>query len=212
MFPVERPQVFFLTTRPRDNVVVELTDFNKLSGDMEALRINFIKEYIRARNEFTLNNLAYTHKKWTDADGGIVKMWSSPGVFEQFKNNRLWYDIEDMWRKFIQNDQVLYNAGCTVEFRANNAVRKYPGNSDYYLIEFIHRCQINETNSESKVYRIKLKLQNDTGAVKWSDRFENPLGIRVIEYTAIDSQTGAETTDPLDMPSTGWEVDSSIIM
>ncbi|MBQ0013067.1 MAG: hypothetical protein KBS86_00645 [Proteobacteria bacterium] len=175
MFPLDRPQVFFLTTQPTADVEITLTEMPK---NVEDFKKNFIMEYIKARNEI-VPDMTVMQRKWSE--GGIIDTLSSNKVFAEFINQN-----DDIWYAVLQ-DADNFPGVCTVEFPSEVFL---PFAENTYQVKFIYTCNLGG-QTRIKDYTIKLKLETgDTE--KWSDRLDNPLGMRVIEYSVMDGNS-----DPL---------------
>ncbi len=193
MFPIERPQVFFLTTRLKPDTEVILQD---MPQNIEVFKFSFLKEYIKARNEFSFDDLLATHRKWVNKDDGIVRIWSSPEVFENFKNTVLWYVEEDLYRDLQNGQQTSVHFACTVDFDTTGAITEFQKEEDTYLVKFKYKCSPAGVVAPI-TYHAKVKLKTDiTDKTKWANRVENPLGIIVdnIEYFYENSELA---NDPL---------------
>lgn len=182
MFPLNRPQVFFLATQNRDNLEISLIGLPPNDENLLNYKKAFIREYIKARNEI-VPNTKVMHKKWANADGGIVRVWSDDATFSDFVQTAMWNaqmtDIPD------------FEFSCSVEFPAN-AVAPYA--DDTYVVSFRYFCSDSNRQTDKKDYKIKIGLQTNEGTqMKWSERLDNPLGIRVVQYE-VESGNG----DPLD--------------
>ena len=79
MFPLNRPQIFFLTTQPRSDLEIRLYPMTPRDENVDIYKRSFIKEYIKARNEI-IPNVGVMRRKWSNTDDGIVNMWSTPDV------------------------------------------------------------------------------------------------------------------------------------
>ena len=182
MFPLNRPQVFFLTTTPRSNLQVQLTELPPNDEYLDYYKRTFIREYIRARNEI-VPNTDIMHRKWDNGDDGIVHAWSVPSVFADFTQTGLWVAMMNEIPDFVLN--------CPVEFE-NNAIE--PVARDTYAVKFSYFCENSDGQIDKKDYKIRIRLttEND-GATRWVDRLNNPLGIRVAEYVVESGDS-----DPLD--------------
>lgn len=175
MFPLEKPQVFFLTTQPTADVEVKLTEMPK---NIEDFKKNFIMEYIKVRNEI-VPDAAVMNRKW--ADGGIVDNMSSDAVFADFITTN-----DDIWYAVLQ-DANNFPGVCTVEFPSEVFL---PFAENTYQVKFIYSCNLSgQTHSKTYTIKLKLGMQNTE---RWSDRLDNPLGMRVIEYSVMDG-----ANDPL---------------
>jgi len=63
IMPLNKTQVFFLTTTPKENTEISLQAYYPNDINIEIFKKNFIKEYIKTRNEITAN-ATVMHKKW----------------------------------------------------------------------------------------------------------------------------------------------------
>lgn len=181
MFPLNRPQVFFLMTQLRSDVDVRLTEMPPADENLEIYKRMFIREYIRARNE-VMPNMNVMRRKWNNSDDGVVRAWSSPDVYQAFTETGMW--------NAIMNDIPDFKFSCPVEFQTGAIA---PRTDDTYAVNFTYYCTNSDRQGTTKDYTIVLKLEMDDGAtVRWADRLNNPLGIRVTEYT-VESDNG----DPL---------------
>lgn len=79
MFPLNRPQIFFLTTVVRDNLDVRLVQMQPKSENLDRYTKAFVREYIRHRNEIFSNPNAM-HQKWNSNDGA-VRIMSTDQVY-----------------------------------------------------------------------------------------------------------------------------------
>jgi len=182
MYPLNRPQVFFLMTAPQDNLTVVLRELVPVDENLDNFKRTFIREYIRARNEI-VPNAAEMREKWNNADNGVVYEWSTQDVYNAFTQTNMW----NAWMGGVPD----FEFSCSVEFD-NGAIS--PRGNDVYSVKFRYFCSDSNRQMDKKDYTIQLKLEmEDNATIKWDERLDNPLGIRVSEYT-IESGNG----DPLD--------------
>lgn len=180
MFPLNRPQVFFLTTAVRDTQVVKLVEMQPSSENLDRYKKAFVREYIRHRNE-VFTNVNAMHKKW-NSDDGAVRIMSTDQVYADFANT-------DMFIAMMAG-MPDFEFQCPVAF---DGAPIYLVSEDMYQVKFRYFCTDNAGHTISKDYTIKLKLMTeDHTQIKWADRIENPLGLRVAEYTVV-----SENGDPL---------------
>lgn len=173
MFPLNRPEVFFLTTRNPSNLEVYVNELPPNDENMDIYKRSFIREYIKARNE-VIPNAKVMERKWNASDGWVHK-WSGGDVFADFTQTALWSEI--------MNDTPDFDFSCAVEFK-DRAVKRYTADGDTYTVDFAWFCTDSYGQTDKKDYTIKIKLvTDDTQKLKWADRLDNPLGIRVTEYT-----------------------------
>ncbi|MDR1338379.1 MAG: hypothetical protein LBJ73_05135 [Rickettsiales bacterium] len=187
MYPLNRTQVFFLTTQPRAEMEIKLSDFTPEKDNIEVYKQAFIKEYIKARNEI-IPSAAAMQRKWTnEGEEGTVYMWSTPEVYQEFMKTR-------MWMAYMA-EPPDFEFRCPVEFTGPIARRaRDPKTNELntYAVSFRFFCTNSDGQTTEKDYTIEVKLELEN-TIKWTERLNNPLGIRVSEYK-VEVGRG----DPLD--------------
>ncbi len=184
MYPLDRPQVFFLLSAPKNDLNVILSEMVPNDENMKIYKKTFLREYIRARNEI-LPNAREMRTKWGNDIDGIVYSWSTPEIYNQLTQTNMW--------KAWMSELPDFEFSCSVEFD-NGAIEPLNEETNEYTIKFLYFCADSNRQMDKKEYKIRIKLDMDEGTkMKWSDRFNNPLGIHVSEYV-IESGNG----DPLD--------------
>lgn len=178
MFPLNRPQVFFLTTTIRDDQNVRLIEMQPKSENLDRYTKAFVREYIRHRNEIFQNPNAM-HQKW-NSDDGAVRIMSTDRVYADFADTAMFNAIMAENPKF----------NCLVNF---GGAPMYLASEDAYQVKFRYFCSNSTGQTTPKDYTIKLKLDTENNTrIKWSDRIDNPLGLRVSEYQIV-----SDNGDPL---------------
>ncbi len=181
MYPLDRPQVFFLMSEPKNDLQIRLYEMVPIDENMDGYIRSFMREYVRARNE-VVPDAREMRTKWGNDSNGVVYAWSTPEVYSEFTQTNMW----NAWMSGVPD----FEFSCSVEFD-NGAIE--PFNDNEYTVKFRYFCADNNRQMDKKEYKIRMKLDiNDGTEMKWSDRFNNPLGIRVSEYI-IESGNG----DPL---------------
>ena len=188
MFPLDRPEVFFLRTANPTNTEITMTQVMPDGADLESYKRAFIAEYVKLRNEIKPSTSAML-KNW-DMQNGAIKTMSGDDVFVNFYNTA-------MYQEFLLN---IENAGgqnlgfsCSVEF-PHGGVTPYRDDGETYMATFYWFCTNSYGQTDRKDYKIKIKVTTDNSQkMKWVDRMENPLGLRITEYS-VESGDG----DPLD--------------
>ena len=196
MYPLDRPQVFFLMSAPRNDLRVILREMVPNDGNLDNFKRSFIREYIRARNEI-VPDAREMRTKWNNDIDGVVYAWSTPEVYNQFVQTNMW----NAWMSGTPD----FEFSCSVEFDTSNAPAIEPRNeaNNEYAVSFKYFCSDSNRQMDKKEYKIKIKLDMADGTtINWADRLNNPLGIRVSEYV-VESGNG----DPLD---TGYLADSGV--
>lgn len=193
MFPLNRPQVFFLTSQLLDDQELTLTALD--ATDLEGYKQQFIREYVRARNEI-VPNLAIMRAKWANDSSGIVRTWSADTVFGKFAETPMVNIVN-------QNLDEVFDITCNVEFPFEYSVVKKTDarDDDIYFVHFDYKCSYGPMGDQVLTQKYTLRVQLESGdgnSVKWADRMENPLGVRVVGYDVIDAQNKVLNTDPLD--------------
>ena len=156
------------------------------SENTDQYKQEFVREYIRHRNE-VLANANEMHKKW-NSENGIVRVTSTDDVYSDFMQTALFNEIMS---NHIPNIPV--QCGIIFDGAPMNLASESP-NTDVYQTKFKYFCEDSTGPITPKDYTIRIKLLTQDGTfIKWADRIENPLGLKVVEYTII---SGAG--DPLD--------------
>ena len=184
MFPLSRPQVFFLATQMRPNMDVRLYSMPIKSdpNNIDRYIRYFVQEYVRARNEI-VPSTKLMQQKWGNGDDGIVNTWSTPDVYRDFVATQMW--------NTIMYPNVNIDMSCTVEFQQGGPI-KSTHDGKTWRVNFSYLCVNSDGQTARKDYTIILDIaQEDT--IQWGDRLNNPLGIKVSRY-AVESDNG----DPLD--------------
>lgn len=184
MFPLNRPQVFFLTTQTLGDKELTLT---KMPEDLKDYKVQFIKEYVRERNEI-VPDLAVMRAKWANNDKGAVRTRSTDAVFGKFAET-------DMANLVYQDLNEAFDIECRVEYPENYAVVLRPNSKDIYTVQFTYICTYGPMGDQEykKSYTLRVKLKSTAeSAIRWAERMENPLGFRVSGYEVVGNQN-----DPL---------------
>ena len=193
MMPLERPEVFFLLTHTLSvNAVIEPMVPNPANEQaMERYEKGFVREYVISRNTL-MPNTALTQKNWIN----VVKPWSSNRVYSALTRTAL-------YKEYSQND-TLPAVACSVNFSDKNKEQPvvktgHGSRTNEYTVTFAWVCKNIGGQTTQKNYKIRIKIQSVLDE-KASDTLENlnklrdnPLGIRVVEYTVLDGDG-----DPLD--------------
>lgn len=181
MFPIERPQVFFLLTPTRStNLVIE--PMNPDSANKQAIlefKKGFIKEYVTARNQLYINPMV-TRENWVN----VVKQWSTPAVYNNFMRTKL-------YKSYIFNETPPMMT-CDVNFDPvdDESIRYTSG--DNFIVRFAWICKNENIGGQTlqKSYKIRIRIESELvgGATELDlERLRNnPLGIQVSEYTIMD--------------------------
>jgi type IV secretory pathway component VirB8 len=186
MFPLNRPQIFFLTTFD-DNQNVQLTEMQTDSANLDNYKIAFVQEYIRFRNEISADTYEM-HKKWNTTDGAVYIM-STDDIFSELQKTKLFYEI-------MSNELETIPIQCVVSFFNNPE----PSN-DTYKVSFRHLCKDNTGRTYKNDYKIRVELQEQDGSlIRWADRIENPLGLKVKKYEILEGDN-----DPLNVDFLGTQ-------
>lgn len=184
MFPLNRPQIFFLMTEIRDDQTVKLVEMPPVHENLDIYKKEFIREYIRHRNE-VYPNANVMQKKWNSTDG-IIRTTSTDNVFADFINTNMFIAI--------MSHAPDFEFRCDVNFdSAPKFLQSEDPKHDTYQVDFRYFCSDSTGQTNPKDYTIKIKLATDDEVdIKWVDRITNPLGLRVVEYEVV-----SENGDPL---------------
>ena len=186
MFPLNRPQIFFLTTFD-DNQNVQLTEMQTDIANLDNYKIAFVQEYIRFRNEISADTYEM-YKKWNTTDGAVYAM-STDDIFSELQKTKLFYEI-------MSNELETIPIKCFVNFLSHPVLT-----NNTYNVHFRHFCKDNTGRTYQKDYKIRVTLQEQEGSlIRWADRIENPLGLKVKKYEIIEGNT-----DPLNADFLGTQ-------
>lgn len=182
-FPLNRPQIFFLSTELSGDKTVKLVEMSTANNNenIELYKRAFIREYIRHRNE-VFNNTETMQNIWN----GKVRIMSTEDVYADFINTNMFQEIMKTVSDFDFSCHVSYEDKM-MYFASENA----------YRINFRYFCA--DTNGDilkdsTKNYTVQIKL-NEIGdtEINTAGRIDNPLGLRVSEYKIVEGDG-----DPLD--------------
>lgn len=196
MFPLNRPQVFFLTSQKLSDKELTLTKMP--TNNLDGYKQKFVQEYVRARNEIT-GDLAIMRAKWANNQTGLVRSYSTDPVYGEFSSTKMAQVIHQ-----ADNLDVPFTIECSVEFPDRAPIVKVLNAGDTYLVTFAYRCFDGGLEDDVYIKQVKLRvsLVSTAGkAVRWADRMQNPLGLRVDKYEIINGQ------DPLDWT---WQEETGI--
>lgn len=183
MFPLNRPQIFFISSTVAENQSIKLSEMAVSDENIDSYRRAFIREYIRHRNE-VFTNAAAMHSTW-DAYGK-VRIMSTDDVYAKFQNTEMY--------NAIMGNMPDFDFSCHVSFDGNPM---YFSSEKAYRIKFQYFCADDAGNvqqKDRKSYTVQIKLQEvGDSDIRWTDRIDNPLGLRISEYKVIEGDG-----DPLD--------------
>lgn len=196
LFPINHPQVFFLTTTPNSEITIALANAPLRDPVFEEeFQRSFILEYIRARNEISPNQNAM-RAAWKNDSSAAIKTLSSDAVWMNFVKTRMW--------NTVMRSQEGMPIICTVEFSKDGDAITRQKHGGGQQVKFSHICKKSEINDGQlyrKDYTISVELEYDNN-IGWTQRLTNPLGLKVSSYkvTEVRDADGIriETKDPLD--------------
>ena len=179
MFPLNRPEVFFITTRPANSTIVQISEMPANSDNMAVYKRAFVMEYVRTRNEVE-QNTSFMRQKWGNDEGGVIASWSTPEVYNKFRNTAM--------------ATALFGEYPDFEFKCPVDIIGTPQtfSKDQYTVKMRYYCSYSGGQTEIKDYTILVGLTVDDAQIKWTERLDNPLGLKVSQYIV---EGGA---DPLD--------------
>jgi type IV secretory pathway component VirB8 len=173
MFPLNRPEIFFITTKPINSSSIQITELPANDENVEEYKKAFVMEYVRARNEVE-RNITVMRRKWVD-EGSVVEMWSTPEVYATFKKTDMYNAIESDYPDFVFS--------CPVTFMGEPLMLK----EDTYTIMMRYHCESNSGPTDRRDYKIRVVLAKDNDTIiDWVERLNNPLGLKVKEYTVLN--------------------------
>lgn len=186
MFPLNRPQIFFLQMKNRTNEDIMVTNnIPKTDTMLSDYKNAFVREYVQHRNEIYQNKNAM-EKKW-NSDNGAIRTWSDDKVYNAFSKT-------SAFRKYMGNKtpdktcvvKILSVQQLTMDIKAQNQER--------YQVAIENVCTDRFGQTTNTPYKLHIDIATDNTTVKWKNRLENPLGLKVVQYKVVEGGT-----DPLDM-------------
>lgn len=184
MFPLNRPQIFFLSSPIRDGQDIKLVEMPPKDENLDIYKKAFVYEYIKNRNEIVAD-ANEMHKKWDSR--GPVRTMSTDEVYAGFINTKIFNDIMTSIPKIDAQCAIFFD-GAPMYLASDTK------DTETYQVKFRYLCKDYTGPEIQKDYTIKIKLsESDDRKIKWVDRIENPLGLKVIEYTIVSGDG-----DPLD--------------
>ena len=182
MFPLNRPEIFFITTKPMNASSIQIAELPTDSKNIEMYKRAFVMEYVRARNEVERNTSVMRRKWETKDNGGVVAMWSTDDVYDAFRKT-------DMYNAILA-DYPDFAFTCPVTFIGAPLVL----DENQYTVKMRYYCIDNNGQTGKKDYTIQMKLVVDNDVkIPWVERLNNPLGLKVSEYKVLNGMS-----DPLD--------------
>jgi len=177
MFPLERTEIFFLSSGPRSEQTITIRDFDVNNASIGTYKENFIKEYINARNQIVPDNVAM-QRRWRIP--GIVYAYSSLDVYSVFKET-------DFWKAIMEGRFEPLPFKCDVSFAGRPAPRaRAPDNkSEKYAVNMKYICRDSRDKNtghevqENFTIAVTLAFQDN---LDWNERLDNPLGLKVVGY------------------------------
>ncbi|GHT57545.1 hypothetical protein FACS18945_2140 [Bacteroidia bacterium] len=177
--PLTKTQIFFLTTSPRDTSEITIQKYTPDADNIHLYKINFVREYIRVRNDI-FPNIDVMRRKWAADSEGQVYVWSAPDVYKAFIETRLW--------NAVMASGVEIAIRCSTEFqggvihRGTDATNKM----DRYEAKFRYVCFYENDIIASDDYSVMVGVRFQD-SVQFSSRISNPLGIYVAEYKILSN-------------------------
>ena len=114
--------------------------------------------------------------------GMVANSWSTPDIYKVFQKTGLY--------NAIMSDYPDVPFNCVVNFHG----RPMQLLNDKYTVKFSYYCSDSNGQTDMKDYTILVGIEMaDDVQIKWTERLNNPLGIKVSEYK-VEGGGG----DPLD--------------
>ncbi len=177
MFPLNRPQIFFLQTQLQTDKSIHLVEMPTTDETIDLYKSTFIREYVRHRNE-VFTNAAAMHNAWA-GENSKVRIMSTENVYSDFTNTDMFKAITGTLPDFDFSCNVSFD-GAPMWFSAEKA----------YRVKFWYFCADGNGNiqeADKKYYTVQIKLQEIGDAeIKWADKIDNPLGLRISDYKIIE--------------------------
>jgi len=184
MFPLEKTQIFFLSSKLEPDQVVAIQRMDLNPNSLEAYKISFIKDYMIKRNSVYPSNTAM-RRIWYAGASSPLYAYSDEEVFRAMTKTDLYYAVmEGKWEPLIFNCGVTFAKQPELHTRATGT----------YSVRISYQCKDDSSGqTQSKPFTILVSVKV-MDSVRWNERLDNPLGLKVVGYEVMDGDP-----DPLDV-------------
>ncbi len=174
VLPLKQVVPFVLTIDQRENAVYTLEPLERTTSSWDNVTENLVCQYVVARNE-VIPNEGFMVSRW--GQNGVVQLLSSKRVFTKFKEASF-----DMLEYYEQNG---FHREITL-LSPPSLLDKFADGKRYYRIDFRESVydpiskKVRHTQNWTATLGVLFGSQD---VLKGNERFANPIGISVFQYS-----------------------------
>ncbi|PZR86529.1 MAG: hypothetical protein DI537_28370 [Stutzerimonas stutzeri] len=170
MFPLFRVVPFFVTFSDKDEQVVRIQPPTGNLRSLDILTEANVREYVKVRNTISRDD-SINIARW----GGKIENMSTQEIYEGF----------------LSEIKPVYEAAKAGKFTRSTIIDSVAKVQDgYYRVDFTTHDRtigsgLADTQERQNSFSVELRAQNRPQDVTYNNRFQNPLGFKVVSYTVV---------------------------
>lgn len=170
LFPLFRVVPFFVTFSDKDEQVVRIQPPTGNLRSLDILTEANVREYVKLRNTISRDD-SINIARW----GGKIENMSTQEIYEGF----------------LSEIKPVYEAAKAGKFTRTTIIDAVAKVQDgYYRVDFTTHDRtigsgLADTQERQNAFSVELRAQNRPQDVTYNNRFQNPLGFKVISYTVV---------------------------
>lgn len=178
LLPLYRVVPFFVTFSDKAEQVVKIQPPTGRLGSLDILTEANVREYVKLRNTISQDD-AINLARW----GGKVEAMSDRTVYETF--------LADIKPIYDLAKAGKFSRSITID----SIIRIHDG---YYRVDFTAYDRtigigLTDTSEATSSWTVELRARNDPRDVVYANRFQNPLGFKVVSYSATPRRVAKPT-------------------
>lgn len=170
MFPLYRVVPFFVTFSDKDEQVVRIQPPTGNLRSLDILTEANVREYVKIRNTISRDD-SINIARW----GGKIENMSTQEIYDGF----------------LSEIKPVYDAAKAGKFTRTTIIDAVAKVQDgYYRVDFTTHDRtigsgLADTQEKQNSFSVELRAQNRPQDITYNNRFQNPLGFKVISYTVV---------------------------
>jgi len=170
MFPLYRVVPFFVTFSDKDEQVVRIQPPTGNLRSLDILTEANVREYVKIRNTISRDD-SINIARW----GGKIENMSTQEIYDGF----------------LSEIKPVYDAAKAGKFTRTTIIDAVAKVQDgYYRVDFTTHDRtigsgLADTQERQNSFSVELRAQNRPQDITYNNRFQNPLGFKVISYTVV---------------------------
>ena len=170
MFPLYRVVPFFVTFSDKDEQVVRIQPPTGNLRSLDILTEANVRAYVKIRNTISRDD-SINIARW----GGKIENMSTQEIYDGF----------------LSEIKPVYDAAKAGKFTRTTIIDAVAKVQDgYYRVDFTTHDRtigsgLADTQERQNSFSVELRAQNRPQDITYNNRFQNPLGFKVISYTVV---------------------------